>query len=84
MAAAAGGTADKVKAMDQRTVQIFYKSLEGTTRVLAVDLFETVEATKHRIEKLEGIAADELSLTFGGKPLNNGRTLAECHKRGWW
>ena len=56
-------------------MQIFVKTPSGKTIVLEVDLGDSVENVKMKIEEKEGIPTDEQRLVFAGKNLQDGCTL---------
>eukprot|EP00941_MAST-03F_sp_MAST-3F-sp1_P005647 g5647.t1 len=68
--------------MSCSTFQIFVKSpVDGKTKSIDVDCNDRVEDLKLKIEDREGVPCSEQRLVFGGKQLENGRTLLECKIR---
>ena len=57
---------------------IFIKTLTGKTVFLKVELSDTLENVKLKIQDKEGIIPEQQILTFRGRPLEDSRTLAEC------
>ncbi len=59
------------------TIQVFIKTLSGKTTTLDLDRADTIASVKNRIQEKEGIAQGEQRLIFGGKQLEDDRTLSD-------
>mmetsp|Transcript_27915 Transcript_27915/g.46782 ORF Transcript_27915/g.46782 Transcript_27915/m.46782 type:complete len:408 (+) Transcript_27915:171-1394(+) len=67
----------KTSTVKHHNVPILVKTLTGLTLTFRMDLEETVEDLKERIEEREGIPMDTLRLIYNGKQLEEGRALSD-------
>jgi large subunit ribosomal protein L40e len=66
----------------QPSMQIFIETLIGKTITLDIESLDTIHSVKTVIQDKVGICIDELRLIFGGKQLEDSRTLRDQHPEG--
>ena len=58
-------------------MSIYYKDLVGKTHELKVELTDTIESIKYKIQDQKGIPPDQMIIIFSGKSLEDNRRLMD-------
>ena len=58
-------------------MQVVVKTLNGKTIAVDVDSSDSVESVKQMMQDREGVPVEQMRLVYGGKQLEDGRSLAD-------
>jgi len=71
------GTGTYSHVNENKDIQVFIRGLHGKTMTIDINLNDTIEKLKERIDEKDGTASYEQRLTYAGKELQDNKTIAD-------